>query len=113
MQGKLVVGPLLSCIHVYCVIEEMRATPVNTLNPQRTAMIVANFMKTGKVSSPADLRYQEDLLFPGRLIEDAGSVKVGRDLHKVVRPSKLQELKEIFVEEKFLLNRETDGLTWR
>lgn len=42
---QLVVGPLLSIVHVYCVIEEMRATPVNTLNPQRTAMLVADFIK--------------------------------------------------------------------
>ncbi|KAL0383620.1 UNVERIFIED_CONTAM: protein root UVB sensitive 2, chloroplastic [Sesamum calycinum] len=41
----LVVGPLLSLFHIYCVTEEMRATPVNTLNPQRTAMIVADFYK--------------------------------------------------------------------
>lgn len=57
----------------------------------------------GKISSPADIRYREDLLFPGRLIEDAGSVKVGRSLHKVMKPSKLKELKQIFHEEKFLL----------
>lgn len=44
---QLVVGPLLSIVHVYCVIEEMRATPVNTLNPQRTAMLVADFIKVG------------------------------------------------------------------
>lgn len=31
---------------------------------------------------------------------------MGRPLHKVVRPSKLKELKEIFAEEKFLLNHE-------
>lgn len=104
MQGKLIVGPLLSVVHVYSVIEEMRAAPVNTLNPQRTAMIVADFLKTGKISSPADIRYREDLLFPGRLIEDAGNVNVGRALHKVVKPSKLRELKEILPEEKFLLN---------
>ncbi|KAF9683010.1 hypothetical protein SADUNF_Sadunf05G0167800 [Salix dunnii] len=107
----LVAGPLLSIVHVCCVIEEMRATPVNTLNPQRTAMIVADFVKTGKISSPADLRYHEDLLFPGRLIEDAGNVKVGQALHRAVRPSKLRELKEIFSEEKFILspgNRWTD-----
>ncbi|XAR58641.1 hypothetical protein NMG60_11014117 [Bertholletia excelsa] len=104
MEGKLVVGPLLSVIHVYSVVEEMRAAPVNTLNPQRTAMIVADFLKTGKVSSPANLRYQEDLLYPGRLIEDAGNVKVGRALHKVVEPSKLRQLKEIFRDEKFILN---------
>ncbi|WCJ38355.1 Protein root UVB sensitive 2 chloroplastic [Euphorbia peplus] len=105
MQGKLVVGPLLSIVHVYCVIEEMRATPVNTLNPQRTAMIVADFVTRGNVSSPADLRYREDLLFPGKLIPDAGNVKVGQAVHKVLTPSRLRELKEIFPEEKFLLNR--------
>ncbi|KAM1044645.1 hypothetical protein ACFX2I_035634 [Malus domestica] len=110
MQGKMVVGPLLSMVHVYCVIEEMRATPINTLNPQRTAMIVADFLKTGKVSSPADLRYREDLLFPGRLIKDAGNVRVGRSFHEVIKPSKLGELKEIFPEEKFLLNRGNKGV---
>ncbi|KAF4401501.1 hypothetical protein G4B88_001695 [Cannabis sativa] len=60
--------------------------------------------KTGKVSSPADLRYRESLLFPGRLIEDAGNVKVGRAVHKVVKPSKLHKLRQIFPEEKFLLS---------
>ncbi|XVE77915.1 hypothetical protein DITRI_Ditri13aG0102400 [Diplodiscus trichospermus] len=109
MQGKLVVGPLLSVLHVYGVIEEMRAAPVNTLNPQRTAMIVADFLKTGKVSSPADLRYREDLLFSGRLIKDAGNVKVGMALHRVVKPSKLKEWKEIFPEEKFVLSQ---GYKW-
>ncbi|KAL0435599.1 UNVERIFIED_CONTAM: protein root UVB sensitive 2, chloroplastic [Sesamum radiatum] len=107
MQGKLVVGPLLSLFHIYCVTEEMRATPVNTLNPQRTAMIVADFIKRGRIPSPADLRYQEDLLFPGRLIEEAGSVKVGRHLHNVVKPSQLHQVKEKFPEEKFIINRGT------
>ena len=60
--------------------------------------------QAGKISSPADLRYREDLLFTGRLIEDAGNVKVGRALRKVVKPSKLWELKQIFPEEKFLLS---------
>ncbi|KAL4376638.1 hypothetical protein GQ457_02G003880 [Hibiscus cannabinus] len=113
MQGKMIAGPILSIVHVFSVVEEMRAAPVNTLNPQRTAMVVADFLKTGKVSSPADLRYREDLLFPGRLIEDAGNVKVGRALHKVVKPSKLQEWKEIFPEEKYVLspgNKWTDML---
>lgn len=111
IQGKMVVGPLLSIIHVYSVCEEMRAAPVNTLNPQRTAMIVEDFIKTGKVSSPVDLRYKEDLLFPGRLVKDAGNVKVGRDFHKAIKPSRLAELKEIFPDERFLLscgNRWTD-----
>ncbi|KAE8686080.1 Protein root UVB sensitive 2 [Hibiscus syriacus] len=101
---QMIVGPLLSIVHVLSVVEEMRAVPVNSLNPQRTAMIVADFLKTGKVSGPADLRYPEDLLCPGRLIEDVGNVKVGRALHKVVKPSKLQEWKEIFPEEKFVLS---------
>ncbi|PIN01205.1 hypothetical protein CDL12_26289 [Handroanthus impetiginosus] len=107
MQGKMVVAPLLSLFHIYCVKEEMRATPVNTLNPQRTAMIVAEFVKSSRISSPANLRYKEDLLFPGRLIEEAGSVKVGRPLHKVVKPSELDRLREKFPEEKFILNRGT------
>lgn len=45
MAFQLVVGPLLSIIHIYSVVEEIRAAPVNTLNPQRTAMIVADFLK--------------------------------------------------------------------
>ncbi|KAK3014688.1 hypothetical protein RJ639_009618, partial [Escallonia herrerae] len=103
MQGKLVVGPLLSMIHIYGVCEEMRATPINTLNQQRTALIVADYLKTGKISSPADLRDQENFLFPGRLIKDAGNVKVGRSVFKAVKPSKLHQLKKIFPKEKFLL----------
>ncbi|PWA83469.1 hypothetical protein CTI12_AA061740 [Artemisia annua] len=104
MQGKMVVGSMLSIIHVYSTYEEMRAAPINTLNPQRTAMIVEDFLKSGKVSSPADLRYKEDLLFPGRVIKEAGNVKVGRDLHKAMKPSRLKQLKEIFPDEKFVLN---------
>lgn len=42
---QLIVGPLLSVAHVCSVIEEMKAAPVNTLNPQRTAMVVADFLK--------------------------------------------------------------------
>lgn len=42
---QMVVGPLLSIVHVYSVVEEMRAAPVNTLNPQRTAMVVADYLK--------------------------------------------------------------------
>ena len=42
---QLVVGPLLSILHVYSVVEEIQAVPVNTLNSQRTAMIVADFLK--------------------------------------------------------------------
>ncbi|KAI7749970.1 hypothetical protein M8C21_007773 [Ambrosia artemisiifolia] len=101
---QMVVGSLLSAIHIYSTYEEMRSAPINTLNPQRTAMIVEDFLKTGKVSSPADLRFREDLLFPGRMIKGAGNVKVGRNLHKVMKPSKLKQLKEILPDEKFVLN---------
>lgn len=68
-------------------------------------MIVADFVKAGRIPSPADIRYQEDLVFPGRLIEEAGNVKVGRALHEVIKPSKLVEMKQIFPGEKFVLNQ--------
>ena len=61
------------------------------------------------MSSPVDLRYKEDLLFPNRLIKDAGNVKVGRDLHKSIKPSRLNKFKEMFPNEKFLLSR---GSSW-
>ncbi|CAO2043020.1 unnamed protein product [Urochloa humidicola] len=107
-QGKLIAGPLLSAVHIYGVVQEMRATPVNTLNPQRTAMIVADFVKSGKVSSPAELRYREDLLFPNRLIEEAGSVKIGQPLRRVLTPWIVEELRATFPNEKFLLNQKSN-----
>ncbi|PUZ48022.1 hypothetical protein GQ55_7G212400 [Panicum hallii var. hallii] len=107
-QGKLIVGPLLSAVHIYGVVQEMRATPVNTLNPQRTAMIVADFVKSGKVSGPAELRYREDLLFPNRLIEEAGSVKIGQPLRRVLRPWLVEQLRATFPNEKFLLNQKSN-----
>ncbi|KAL9285044.1 hypothetical protein ACSQ67_024574 [Phaseolus vulgaris] len=104
MQGKLVAGPLLSIIHLYSVSEEMRATPINTLNPRRTAMVVDDFLKAGVVSSPSDLRYRENLLFNLQLKEDTGNVRVGKAVHKAIKPSRLLELKQVFHDEKFLLN---------
>ncbi|VAH49867.1 unnamed protein product [Triticum turgidum subsp. durum] len=107
-QGKLIIGPLLSAVHIWGVMQEMRATPINTLNPQRTAMVVADFIKSGKVSSPAELRYREDLLFPNRLIEEAGSVKVGQPLRRVLSPRRVEELRSTFPNEKFLLTQKSD-----
>ncbi|KAK7378468.1 hypothetical protein VNO80_03910 [Phaseolus coccineus] len=104
MQGKFVAGPLLSIIHLYSVSEEMRATPINTLNPRRTAMVVDDFLKAGVVSSPSDLRYRENLLFNLQLKEDTGNVRVGKAVHKAIKPSRLLELKQVFHDEKFLLN---------
>ncbi|OEL20187.1 Protein root UVB sensitive 2, chloroplastic, partial [Dichanthelium oligosanthes] len=107
-QGKLIAGPLLSAVHIYGVVQEMRATPVNTLNPQRTAMIVADFVKSGKVSSPAELRYREDLLFPNRLIEEAGSVKIGQPLRRALSPRLVEQLRASFPKERFLLNQKSN-----
>ncbi|KAM3388402.1 hypothetical protein ACQJBY_010899 [Aegilops geniculata] len=64
--------------------------------------------KSGKVSSPAELRYREDLLFPNRLIEEAGSVKVGQPLRRVLSPRRVEELRSTFPNEKFLLTQKSD-----
>ena len=61
-------------------------------------------IQTGKVSSPADLRYKEDLLFPRRVLKEAGNVKVGRDFHKAIKPSRFDQFKEMFPDEKFVLS---------
>lgn len=53
---QMIAGPLLSAVHIYGVTQEMRATPVNTLNPQRTAMIVADFLKVRNSSTPSHFR---------------------------------------------------------
>lgn len=42
---QLILAPILSAVHLYCVQQEMRAAPINTLNSQRTAMLVADFVK--------------------------------------------------------------------
>ncbi|KAF7017473.1 hypothetical protein CFC21_030915 [Triticum aestivum] len=64
--------------------------------------------KSGKVSSPAELRYREDLLFPNRLIEEAGSVKVGQPFRRVLSPRLVEELRSTFPNEKFLLTQKSD-----
>ena len=60
-----------------------------------TNLLIFHPTQTWKISSPADLRYHEDLLFPGGFVEDAGNVRVGQALYRVVKPSKLNELKEL------------------
>ncbi|KAM3368811.1 hypothetical protein ACQJBY_016998 [Aegilops geniculata] len=64
--------------------------------------------KSGKVSSPAELRYREDLLFPNRLIVEAGSVKVGQPFRRVLSPRRVEELRSTFPNEKFLLTQKSD-----
>ncbi|BBN01660.1 hypothetical protein MPTK1_2g09220 [Marchantia polymorpha subsp. ruderalis] len=105
IQGKLLIAPVLSAIHLYSVAQEMRAAPINTLNGQRTAMLVADFLKTGEVSKPVDLRYRERLILPVGLQQESGNVRVGASLLKTVsKPSVLSELKKSFGNERFLLN---------
>lgn len=48
---QFLVAPLLSILHIYSVCEQMRSVPVNTLNPQRTAMIIADFVKVFSLSN--------------------------------------------------------------
>ncbi|KAL2327493.1 hypothetical protein Fmac_020920 [Flemingia macrophylla] len=37
------------------------------------------------------------------IVEDVGNIRVGKDVHKVIKPSRLVELKQVFLKEKFLL----------
>lgn len=105
IEAKLLVAPVLSAVHLCCVAQEMRAAPINTLNAQRTALLVADFLRTGRVSEPAQLRHRERLVLPIGLNADAGNVRVGAPLCKaLVKPSKLLELKQMFRKERFLLN---------
>lgn len=48
---QLIWAPILSAIHLYAVQQEMRAAPINTLNSQRTAMLVADFVKVSTSSA--------------------------------------------------------------
>lgn len=64
--------------------------------------------QSGKVSSPAELRYREDLLFPNRLIEEAGSVKIGQPLRRILSPQLVEQLREAFPNEKYLLHQRSD-----
>lgn len=65
-------------------------------------------VQSGKVSSPAELRYKEDLLFPNRVIEEAGSVKIGQPLRKVFSPRLVEQLRATFPGEKFLLSQKSN-----
>ncbi|EFJ36852.1 hypothetical protein SELMODRAFT_77235 [Selaginella moellendorffii] len=103
LQGKLLVAPLLSVIHLYSVMEEMRAVPLDTLNAQRTAMLVADYLELGRVPSPAEIRYRERLILPVKPNVHAGSVRIANDILQI--PSgKIRELKHRFQSERFLLD---------
>lgn len=51
------------------------------------------------------MRYRENLIIPDRLIEEAGNVKVGKPLCESLNPRSINRLKEVFSNEKFLINR--------
>ncbi|KAH7293301.1 hypothetical protein KP509_28G019600 [Ceratopteris richardii] len=105
VQGKFVAVPLLSAVHLFSISQEMRAVPLNTLNSQRTAIIVAEFIKTGKVLRPADVRYKERLALPVSLNVDAGSVVPSVSIrHACGKPSVLKGLQGRFQGERFLLS---------
>lgn len=112
MQGKLVVAPLLSAVHLFSISQEMRAAPLNTLNAQRTASLIAEFVETGKIACPAEIRYKERLVLPVCLNVNAGSVEAGVPIKRAVgKPSVLRELKAKFQKERFLLcfkDKQTD-----
>ncbi|KAJ3706429.1 hypothetical protein LUZ61_010134 [Rhynchospora tenuis] len=110
MQGNMIVGPLLSALHIYGVTQEIESytceytqSPTDCNDCSRLHQVCVD--QRGKVSSPADLRCHEDLLFPDRLIEEAGNVKVGKSLRESLNPRNLNNLKEVFSNEKFLINR--------
>jgi hypothetical protein len=69
-------------------------------------------LQSGKVSSPAELRYREDLLFPNRLIEEAGSVKIGQPLGRVLSPGLVGQLRATFPNERFILNQKGNKTTY-
>eukprot|EP00249_Psilotum_nudum_P018145 c26660_g1_i1 orf=127-1488(+) len=109
MEAKLLAAPLLSVIHIFSVTQEMRAAPVNTLNAQRTGMLIADFIESGSISSAAELRYRERLILPVGLNHKAGSVQVGVPLQKAIgRPSVFSQLKNRFSNERFILNLNDD-----
>ncbi|KAI5059134.1 hypothetical protein GOP47_0025453 [Adiantum capillus-veneris] len=105
MHGKLVAAPLLSAVHLFSIAQEMRAAPLNTLNSQRTACIIAEFVKTGNVPTPAEIRYKERLALPVTLNVEAGSVVVGVSIRRAFgKPSVLKTSKAKIHEERFLLS---------
>jgi hypothetical protein len=69
-------------------------------------------LQSEKVSSPAELRYREDLLFPNRLIEEAGSVKIGQPLGRVLSPGLVGQLRATFPNERFILNQKGNKTTY-
>ncbi|MCO5603477.1 hypothetical protein L7F22_057627 [Adiantum nelumboides] len=105
ISGKLVALPLISAVHLFSISQQIRAAPLNTLNSQRTACIIAEFVKTGNVPTPAEIRYKERLALPVTLNVEAGSVVVGASIRRAFgKPSLLKITKAKFREERILLS---------
>eukprot|EP00850_Spirogloea_muscicola_P016694 SM000137S00472 [mRNA] locus=s137:311893:315848:+ [translate_table: standard] len=101
---KLAVAPLLSAVHLWCVTQEMKAAPVNTLNEQRTALVIQSFLETGVVPRPQELRYRERVILPVGVNHRAGGVHIAGAAAAVVRrPSDLAAAARRFAGERFLL----------
>ncbi|GJP77226.1 hypothetical protein CLOP_g7650 [Closterium sp. NIES-67] len=56
--------PVLAAVHLWSVTEEMRAVPINTLNAQRTNVLINHFLSSGELLSPVDMRWKENIVKP-------------------------------------------------
>ncbi|GJP56764.1 hypothetical protein CLOM_g15815 [Closterium sp. NIES-68] len=63
-QAKLAAVPVLAAVHLWSVTEEMRAVPINTLNAQRTNVLINHFLSSGELLSPVDMRWKENIVKP-------------------------------------------------
>ncbi|CAI5504062.1 unnamed protein product [Closterium sp. Naga37s-1] len=63
-QAKLAAVPVLAAVHLWSVTEEMRAVPINTLNAQRTNVLINHFLSSGELLSPVDMRWRENIVKP-------------------------------------------------
>eukprot|EP00271_Cylindrocystis_brebissonii_P014383 TRINITY_DN3572_c0_g1_i1.p1 TRINITY_DN3572_c0_g1~~TRINITY_DN3572_c0_g1_i1.p1 ORF type:complete len:644 (+),score=67.78 TRINITY_DN3572_c0_g1_i1:316-2247(+) len=110
-EAKLLLLPFLSFGHLYCVATEMRATPINTLNAERTALLVTDYLKERRVASPGEVRYRERIIWPADTSQLAGNVRLGKPILSVIgqHPSTLAQLVESFPGEKFLLHFNEDN----
>ncbi|CAI5952010.1 unnamed protein product [Closterium sp. NIES-64] len=61
-QAKLAAVPVLAAVHLWSVTEEMRAVPINTLNAQRTNVLINHFLSSGELLSPVDMRWRENIM---------------------------------------------------
>ncbi|KAL2333961.1 hypothetical protein Fmac_015174 [Flemingia macrophylla] len=92
-----------TCVYIKDAIEAVLLMIVVVAARATRLPIYSSFAKEGNLS---------DLFAKGEAfstlcnvvgIEDVGNIRVGKDVHKVIKPSRLVELKQVFPKEKFLL----------